>query len=149
VRYIATSYKHSFFFCCAPVSRLRASTVLALAKHATIYIPSFIKIGSGIQKWILGYIDRKVSHKPALRYTGILRESHLSLDTLLSSTSYRSVMTSSGSTRVACVCSLGVRNEGGTATRMNWKPPLHFKLLKPYKRTQTKFGQKIRLLSEE
>jgi hypothetical protein len=28
--------KHSFFFCCAPVSRLGASTVLALAKHATI-----------------------------------------------------------------------------------------------------------------
>jgi hypothetical protein len=35
-RHIATSYKHSFFCCCAPVSRLRASTVLALAKHATI-----------------------------------------------------------------------------------------------------------------
>jgi hypothetical protein len=27
---------YSFFFCCAPVWRLRASTVLALAKHATL-----------------------------------------------------------------------------------------------------------------
>jgi hypothetical protein len=29
VRYLATSYKHSFFYCCMPVSMLRASTVPA------------------------------------------------------------------------------------------------------------------------